>query len=155
MSQKIKDDIHRVLVRVLEDWGLMMVDPADGSTVEENFASEVPFYIASLKFDGIVKGSYSAICQEEFAHTLTSNLVGDSGEPSDEEVQDALKELVNVMSGNLLTETWGVDHVFALSSPEVKKVSKDEVGESLKRNAFFLKGDDQPVAFSFMVDNEE
>ena len=152
MSEKLKEDINKVLGRVLEDWGLMMVDPADGSSVDESFDPGAPFYISSLKFDGIVKGSYYAICQESFAKALTANLVGEAGEPTDDEVKDALKELVNVVSGNLLTESWGTDHVFALSSPEVKVVTKDEVEKALKRNAFFFKGDDEPVAFSFDVD---
>lgn len=146
---KVKEDIAQVLNRVLEDWAMMMVEPAEEEGPQELFQDDEPCYVATLAFKGVVSGSYSAVCQREFADNLTANLVGD--EVGEDEFKDALKELINVVSGNLLTAKWGEDTVFELSSPKVDELSKEEALKVLCHHPFFLKGDDAPIAFTFNV----
>lgn len=139
------------LARLLEDWGLMIVEPADSSF--KTFNQESDFYLASIKFKGAVNGEYQVLTQSEFANALVSNLLGeDLTDDVESASRDALCEMANVMSGNLLTTCYGEETVFELTSPTVKELSKDEAKEFFKKPVFCYLADDCPVGFSFSLD---
>ena len=49
---KVKEDIAQVLNRVLEDWAMMMVEPAEEEGPQELFRDDEPCYVATLAFKG-------------------------------------------------------------------------------------------------------
>jgi CheY-specific phosphatase CheX len=146
----IYEQIHAVIVRIMEDWALMLVEQAEANT--SIFELEQPFYVSQVSFKGVVNGRYSIVCQSEFGKTLATNLLGMEEEISDSQIKDALKEMINVMSGNLLTDTYGADNVFNLTSPEVTTAGAEEVERLFERPHFCYLGDDQPVAVSFVLE---
>lgn len=141
--------LQNYIVQLLETWALMIVDIADGVQI---FEQDESLYIASLDFKGTVSGTYEIVCQKGFGEILVQNLLGDDNQPDDSQIFDALKEMVNVMSGNLLTTSYGHDTVFELKSPEARFGTKNELDAVSKHTVFYFIAEDNPVAVSFYLD---
>ena len=148
---KMEKTIFIECARLLEEWGMMIVEPADSSISQ--FNPESPFYVSTIKFKGAVNGEYQILAQKDFAESLVSNLLGESIEEDDDtSAADALREMANVLSGNLLTTCYGKDTVFELTSPEVHSISLDQAKQFFKKPIFCYRGDESPVAISFSLD---
>lgn len=145
----VKEDVQLTAARILEDWGMMLVDRAE--TVISQFDMELPFYISSIAFKGIVNGKYMVVCQEGFARTLASNLLGVDAEVTEADTNDALKEMINVLSGNLLTASYGEDTVFDLSAPMVERLDPAEVEKYVRPQTISFTADCEPVMISFSL----
>ena len=103
--------------RVLEQLAFMFPEPAAKSELPTHTGEYVS---VSMGFKGVFNGTLrlaapSAICAEIAVNMLGMDL-------DDEEVAakglDALKEVLNVTCGNILTEIAGDEAVFALDIPE-------------------------------------
>ena len=143
--------IDSVISRVLQDWAMMLVDRAAATT--EIFEADANFYLGLMNFRGVVNGGYGILCQERFLNNLAGNLLGVLEEASVNDKLDALREMANVMSGNLLTEMYGPDTTFDLVLPTVfpaDAVAMDEFFRDKARVYCYL-GDDAPVAISFWL----
>ena len=151
MSSKggVNAEIEQTAVRILEDWALMLVEPIDKE--EQVFAADEPYLVTQVKFKGPFDGTYSFVCQRGFARALTGNLIGDEADFSESNHEDALRELANVLSGNLLTNTFGEDLVFGLTSPEYSERTELELGPLLNGAKFVYRGDDEPIAIMFKL----
>jgi len=149
MANVVKEDIQVTIARILEDWGLMLVDRAE--SVQENFDQSMPFYCASIDFTGIVNGTYHVVCQETFARALAANLLGMDSEISEADQQDVLRELINVLSGNLLTASYGEDTVFDLSEPTVIIEDGEGISKMHDQKVFSFVADCEPVFVSFSL----
>ena len=145
---KVREEMEQVAVRILEEWALMLVEPATECLTI--FDSDDDLLVAGLKFRGIVNGRYEVICQSAFARALSANLLGLDDDNRPEDMLDALKEMVNVVSGNLLTSSYGEDTSFALTSPEVRVVPKSELKAVLGSCTLCYRADDVPVLVSFV-----
>lgn len=145
--------INVAVARILEEWALMMVDPSEAG--RNMFDEEAPVYTAKIHFKGPVSGEYQIVCQRSFVETLVSNLLCEESPESMTEEQhlDALKEMANVVAGNLVTETYGKDDVYELSSPQAEVTTIVEVEEFFKRPVFSYLADGEPVAVSFKLDS--
>lgn len=143
--------IFTTTARILEDWAMMLVDPA--SPELKIFEVESPFLVASLSFRGAVNGTYQVVCQRGFSEALVANLLGeDVPEDNLQSEMDALREMVNVLSGNLLTTCYGSDTVFELMPPEVHQVAREKLTSLFEKPVFCYLADDNPVAVSFSLD---
>ncbi len=149
----IKKDIDSTIMRILEDWALMMVEPSTKQGMQI-FDPSKPFYVSYLKFRGPINGQYSVVCQEAFANVLASNLLGCDGVDDEAARQDALKEFANVLSGNLLTSSWGEEAVFDLTSPQLKEVNAEEAKKLMDRDPFCFNADETPVAVTFTLSED-
>lgn len=148
----MKSELVSTAAQILETWGMFLVDRSEDSL--QIFETNSPFYLAELQFNGEFSGTYQVVAQRNFVDSLVSNLLGLEKEAVDEKtVNDALSELVNVLSGNLLTSQFGDDLVFALTTPEVKKVSFDEVSKIFQKNHFCYKADDEPIVIACDIDS--
>lgn len=145
----VREDLLVTAAGILEDWAMMMVDRSE--TVIEQFDYDLPFYRSSISFQGVVNGSYFIVCQEAFARTLAANLLGSEIETNESVTNDALKEMINVISGNLLTMSFGEDTVFDLSVPQVDKITPDEVRKFDVKQTISFVADCEPVLISFEV----
>lgn len=139
--------------RVLEDWAMMLVDPAEDTKI---FQSEEPFYFGTVDFAGPKKGTVCIVVQDNFMDSLTKNLLGlePAAQVTEADKQDALKEMSNVLTGNFLTEAFGNTDVFDVVLPLVHKVGYDVVEKVLKntsdsKKALYYLADGEPVAFTF------
>ncbi len=148
---KVKEDVENVIGRVLEEWGLMMIERPEGGGSFDLFDQAQEFRMAELDFRGIVSGTCYVICQDNFARCITANLLGTFDDPAEEDVQDAIRELINVAAGNMLTSSWGDDCVFKLTPPQMMTLVPSKAEELLMRHPFYFLADDHPVAFGFSV----
>ena len=132
---------------ILEDWGMLLVDRAQEEL--QIFSVDEPFYLAELRFNGCVNGTYQVLTQKGFANVLVANLLGEEPHEIEEQTaQDVLRELINVLSGNLLTEQFGVEETFDLSSPAVRIIEKAEAEKFFQQTNFCFRGDDEPVGIA-------
>ncbi|MCB0317547.1 MAG: chemotaxis protein CheX [Bdellovibrionales bacterium] len=144
-----KEVIEKITTRILEDWGMMMLENADVN--QDIFDSESPFYLATIHFKGVVDGKYFILCQKDFMDSLASNLLGED-EITDTERKDALSEMANVLCGNMLTECYGDDTTFDLVLPAIIDPTDEIVGEIFKKQTVCYLADEAPVAISFDLD---
>lgn len=110
-------DLGRLLSDVLGDLAFMIADdpppaPSPGAL----------WLHGAIRFDGGAHhGTARVWCSRVFAQRLAANLLG--LEPGEGTVQvgaeDALREFLNVLCGQLVTTWYGTQDVFNLSIPEV------------------------------------
>lgn len=147
MSTGVKADIEKALNKIFTEWAMMIVDD------EDEQADDLPddeMYKAWLHFDGDFQGCYSICCGGEFASELAGNLIGEfDSDPSISDQLDALKELINIISGNLLTTCFTEDWVFALTAPEATRISKEEFEDITTNSKTFFSVEGMPVFFSW------
>ncbi len=103
----------------------------------------------SLRFAGHPSGEIRMWVGEAFARIAAANMLGI--DPTDREAAakgtDALKELLNMATGNFLTEAFGPDPVFVLGLPErlPNELLADDVNDT---DAFWLEAENCPVMFT-------
>ena len=154
------DDFRNVLSTttafVLEDWGMMLVDPAENEV--GIFDSEEILHVVVAHFHGCIDGELSVICQQPFLEALAQNLLGLSSGESIESAQliDALKELANVLSGNFLTAAYGDDVVFDLVTFDVEEKTVGQVQDLYKEKKRVVSylSDDEPVSVAFTINTK-
>lgn len=150
-GETVHQSVEATIVKILEEWALMMVE-REGETDVPPFDASRPVLIAELSFEGILHGTYRVLAQEEFATILTSNLLGSGEESSEEERADALREMTNVISGNLLTATFGADTVFRLSAPQSRTVNEPPRVSPSQGITFRFVADGAPVEVQCLVE---
>lgn len=116
-------ELSRVFTDVLEQLAFMFADPPEDELppAEEGLAR------ASMTFHGPFSGELTLTVPREMAPVLAANVLG--LEPDDELVlqapYDALKELLNVTCGNVLTAIAGDEPIFDLSVPAIEELPED------------------------------
>jgi two-component system chemotaxis response regulator CheY len=82
---------------------------------------QVASILGSVEFHGPCHGELFVRVPVEMLGELASNMLGlESGEePADEHKADALKELINVICGNLLPQLAGTEAVFKVAAPQL------------------------------------
>lgn len=124
MNQKkpkpiFNDVINKVAESTFGELAFMLTmpqddDPGDGSAVWG--------YGASVAFDGPFSGKLFVSISEGMMDPLAANMLGlEPGEepPEGVMVKDGLKELLNVICGNLLPAIAGETVIFNISAPEL------------------------------------
>lgn len=148
-----KHILQIVGIKVLEDWAMMLVE--ESTAAQNPFNSELPIYVSSMHFEGVIDGKISILAQKPFLQILARNLLGiDSEEtPSEQESEDAFKEMANVVLGNFLTEAYGPDTPFVLTNPQVeKKTNLLECTDKVGPHLYYLSADGSSLALTFRVD---
>lgn len=81
-----------------------------------------PWLEAEIQYRGPVTGTLRCWCVRAFAVQLTANLLGIEAQDADAdaEAEDALREFMNVLCGQLVTAWHGKEAVFNLSIPAVR-----------------------------------
>ena len=152
MDDTQQKDFEQVNTTILEDWGLMMIEPA--GSVSDSFNPFEIVYVSSIRFSGPNNGIYRVCCQADFMNALAQNLLGELDDVSLSDQEDALKEMANVVCGNLLTALYGSDKTFDLSQPlvEERKVADLEKMNGEGRAVFLA--DDCPVLVSLEAEQK-
>jgi hypothetical protein len=154
-EKNVKVGIEKTLVRVLEDWAMALVDEPTGEVAfDKMFDPEQPLIVGKVQFAGPVKGTYTVVCSQEFIQELVGNLIGGGdSEPTESDVTDGMCEFVNVLAGNLLTETYGEEIAFALNRPEAQDAAFDEVAPLFQRWSAIAVADGMPVGVTFDLES--
>lgn len=82
-----------------------------------------------IGYRGPFVGELTCFCTENFARQLVANLLGEEA-PEDQPLQqagDAVRELLNVICGQLVTSRFGEEEVFNLTIPQIAPIDAPEV----------------------------
>jgi CheY-specific phosphatase CheX len=134
--------LRDVFFQILEDLAFMFAEEPDD---EDLFETGAPYVTVSMPYNGPSTGTVSLSVPEVICPEIAANVLG--LDPDNEIItaipHDALKELLNVICGNLLTKMAGEEPVFDLSVPEVHPL--DTEGWNAMRG--------EPTTESFAVDD--
>lgn len=90
----------------------------------------------TISYRGSESGILRLRCPTEFAALLAANLLGIDSQDTDagDKAEDAVKEFMNIVCGQLITTWYGSDQVFNLSIPQTQPLVEapnfDEPGEA-------------------------
>ncbi len=149
-DNELKEKLNFVVCRVLEQTAFMFPEPAD---LKDGFSfDEHNFVMAELEFSGANNGQIKFLVPYDFCVELSANMLGEDTEDEDarEKHLDALKEALNVIAGQLMTEIYGEEDVYNLGTPRVKELNKDEFLKVIDEYDFALAlSDEWPVITIF------
>lgn len=126
MNKTTSPQLRKMFSDVLSDMAFIFLsDPEEGIPLSQ-YTLDV-----HITYSGPTKGSLKLRCDGRFAAQVAANMLGvDPNDASARQARlDAVKELMNVVCGNLVTEFYGTDGLFELSIPEVSPVLPDEPAE--------------------------
>lgn len=125
MNSNNKTKTIEAFTEVLGKLAFMFAEPLErgesGDTPQEALQAEVAF-------SGPLHGRLSVAVPREWCSELAANILGvdEEDDAALENLADALKELVNVSCGHVLTAVAGEQFLFDLSPPQVNELSGDD-----------------------------
>uniref|UniRef100_A0A7C4MR39 Chemotaxis phosphatase CheX-like domain-containing protein n=1 Tax=Desulfatirhabdium butyrativorans TaxID=340467 RepID=A0A7C4MR39_9BACT len=107
--------LMEVASEMLESLAFMFSTP---DTTDFDPPESDAFRIVTVEFDGPFSGALVLMAAEETLPELTASMLGvEETEISSEQKEDALKETLNVVCGNLLPRIAGKEAVFDIARP--------------------------------------
>ena len=126
MPEAIETAVFESAAKVFETSAFMSVYPwEDGNELP------MPDISATMKFSGHSNGWLTLQLVSRILDMLAENMLGEppEGDDADEKRQDALKEVLNMICGNFLTQWAGEEPVFELSPPTIVDLNTPESNE--------------------------
>jgi CheY-specific phosphatase CheX len=119
MGVSTRDTLVDTATRVFEQAAFMFADEVD--TIENQLDIGV-----SLSYSGEKSGTIELWTIGELALTIANNLLGETGELSGDKLiarqTDAVKEMLNMIAGNLITDLYGTEPIYNLDIPEIIEI---------------------------------
>jgi hypothetical protein len=139
----MKCNLEEILTQVVSETfeSMVYMRALDTDACEED--TEASRTCASITFSGSSSGSLLFSVPRSILHVIACNILGqDANDPiSMEDQQDALKEVLNVICGNLLPRLFNPHEVFDVHQPRI--VSNAEIAAISE-----IYGDDEPEAIA-------
>jgi hypothetical protein len=125
LSDDQKNTVGSIIGSVLEDAAFIFTEATDPASADQSAAG---IEGVSLSFGGERSGVVRLWTEERFLKLLASNMLGiDEGDTGAESQRaDALRETVNIITGNVLTGLFGTTAVFELGIPATADASLRE-----------------------------
>jgi CheY-specific phosphatase CheX len=125
LSDDRRETILSVIGSVLEDAAFIFTEAIDPAAGSEPAAIEG----VTLSFSGERSGVFRLWAEEGFLKLLAANMLGIEENDADarERRADALREIINIITGNVLTELFGTVAVFELGIPAQADAALREV----------------------------
>ncbi len=129
MNKTATPKLRKTFSNVLSDMAFMFISDPDETSPAPNYTLET-----RISYRGPHTGTIHLRCDGRFAAALAGNLLGLDAmdNEADQQRLDALKELMNVVCGNLVTALYGTDGLYDLTIPEVVPLLLDAPLESPK-----------------------
>ena len=151
MSDNYSDIVSDVFCNVIEELAFMFGDPAEA---EDMMPADDAFWQAEMDFSGDNDGCILLLIPREMGHELAANFLGvdEEDEKAEKLAADAMKELLNVTCGQILTAVAGEKALFKLSVPEVSQHDL-EYFDKMKNDPHTVKVlvDDYPCMIKFNI----
>ena len=114
-----------VFTNIMENTVFMFGDKEDKSNLSK---SDGEIIKAEIGFVGPSKGKLILIAPKSSCKEMAVNLLGvmDEDELTPDQPIDAVKEVINITMGNILTEIAGTEPIFDLTIPEVTELNNEE-----------------------------
>ncbi|HPO15431.1 MAG TPA: response regulator [Candidatus Hydrogenedentes bacterium] len=122
---KPEELLKKTFTHVLEQYAFLFGDPLE----ESGPPSEIGACLcATMEFVGPINGTLALAMPAMLCQELASNVLGLESDDAATEAAaaDALKELLNITCGNLLTALAGDQVIFDLSVPEIQSFSNEQ-----------------------------
>lgn len=147
-----KDLLERVSARVLEDAAFVFAMPREEPPPAPDEWAPVG---VRLTFRGPFGGYCEIWAPPALAKILSANMLGvDEDTPDAQETYcDALKETLNILCGNLLTEMAGEDPVFDLKTPTVQE-RLEPLPTDDSSVEIWLDADGHPILIRARIDDD-
>lgn len=124
-QEEQREALQEAFFEVLEQMAYTFGDPAEFEDLQQA-AGEL--WCAAMSFEGPFQGAIELAVPAAVCGMLAENMLG--VDPDDERAQDkardALKEVLNVTCGSVLTKIAGDEPVFTLSVPEVSILAEED-----------------------------
>jgi len=150
--------IGDVFESVLQNLAFMFVEAVEKETLESmESPQDLPekFIKASMAFTGSIRGRVNLMVPDELAKELASNIIGKEIDKniSQRHLNDALKEVLNVTCGNLLSAVVGTEQVFDAASPILSEHDQKDWKAFLEeRDSIPFMIEDWPAVLQFLID---
>lgn len=117
MSSEMREAMEIVATRILEDAAFLFTE--DASDAGARFGSGWVPSGAQLRWEGPSCGTMRVWADPSLLPVLAANMLGIDEDDPDALAKgaDALREILNMVVGNSLTEAWGPGPVFRLDIP--------------------------------------
>ena len=142
MTDPIQNTLQHTAEDVLEKLAFMFSFPEDQEE-PMNYESAVA---ASVSFSGPFNGKLIMTVSKEILPELAGNMLGIEDNTTTEQQYDALRELINVVCGNLLPAIAGKESVFNVNAPLIITDSNFVINENK---------DSKPVSVAKMTIEDE
>jgi chemotaxis protein CheY-P-specific phosphatase CheC len=140
MGVSTRDTLVGTATRVFEQAAFMFADEVE--IIENQLDIGV-----SLSYSGENSGTIELWTVGELALTIANNLLGETGELSGDKLiarqTDAVKEMLNMIAGNLITDLYGTEPIYNLAIPE--KIEIQSVLSEIPEDAAKLNVEGLPV----------
>ncbi|MEW6014897.1 MAG: chemotaxis protein CheX [Candidatus Zixiibacteriota bacterium] len=144
--------LREVISAVMEQTAFMFPEPAG---LEDGFTfDEFEVVLVTLRFSGDREGEMSLVVPVELCHELSANILGEekADEINRDKCADAAKEMLNIITGQMLTRLFGDGALFNLSAPVCKEPAQEEFFAALEdRDYACFRIDTYPVIATFMI----
>ena len=151
MNDKVSKTMSRVAIETLEQLAYIFSSPSDEIDMLTPNAT-----VASVPFSGPFSGRLMMKIATLPVLELVANMLGiDENEIDSEQKFDAVKEILNILCGNLLPEIAGNQDIFNIKIPYI--ISKEELIESENEEVFAattLSIDDEMCSIYLFVDSD-
>ncbi|MCP4644249.1 MAG: chemotaxis protein CheX [bacterium] len=119
MEANPKEVLGQVFPEILENLAFMFADEADPAELQDPPEDGIT---AAMEFTGQFSGSIAVTVPAAMCLELAANMLGvdEEDERAMDKARDALKELLNITCGHVLTSLAGEEPVFDLSVPRVE-----------------------------------
>ena len=130
------ESLNEVVSKVFEQTAFLFPEPAnlaDGISFDD-----LELFLVTITFSGEAEGDVSLILPIEMCRELSSNILGeDAGETEDREKYiDAVKEILNIITGQLLTKLFGHKALFNLSAPQIMELNREEFFSTIEQKDY-------------------
>lgn len=130
MNNEFTELVENVFCDVFENLAFMFGELVDKG---ELLSPGTELIQASMSFSGAQTGEIILVVPDEMCPEIAANVLG--LDPDEDKVHelaaDALKEMINIICGQLLTEIAGEKPIFDLSVPTIQKIDPLEWSELL------------------------
>lgn len=148
MDSPAEDTVRKVFYNVMEVFAFMFAEAANGNVGPQ----PGPFLAARMGFTGPGKGTVTLVMPAPLARELAGNVLGVEPDASEARPGDALKELLNVVVGNLLSTLADEDSAFDLGIPELIDFEPaDWDALAARRGSQVLLVEEQPVLLAVEI----
>lgn len=124
MTAEEKNKLEKTVADVLERFTFMFTEMPDEAV--EAWSGESLY--ATITFEGDVSGALCITAPDVLCREIAANVLGvtDPDDITPETGEDALKELLNIICGELVAELYGTRAVFDLTVPSLSRIDRSK-----------------------------
>jgi len=144
-NEEVKDLLREITVSVLQSAAFLLVDE---EIMDISGIIETNFRGACIQFSGFQNGRVFLLMTEDTTDAAARNMLGldEDHQINEKQRDDVLMEILNMITGNLLTTMFGENVIFKLSIPEI--INNEDIPEPLPETTVFLSIDEAPLLVS-------